>query len=169
MLDFDAIVREAVAGTTGMIKTAKRNHYDWQAAAEHNLRSGAKVRLTDGRTGILSAQPFPGCRGDGEWCGVFTDDDKEVNVRPANITAVFDKSANSWRALNAPARKTAAGKSVNYTVEFQNVGTDQMTASVTRREDGIRVASANIPREEANKLLNALVRYGEPSPELAEV
>lgn len=177
MLDFNQIVNEVVRGTTeagrkpaGISKTASRNHYEWTLA--NGLRSGDRVRLDDGREGALTAA-FPGCKGDGEWCGVFLDDGSEENIRPDRVASVFDKSAG-WKPLRdrkaadgdfaAPAADDVPmideGRSIRYVVEFQGHGTDHMSATMTKEAnepDGDDVASAGHDR--SAKLLQALVEF----------
>lgn len=178
MLDFNRIVNEVVRGTTkagrkpaGINKTASRNHYEWSLA--EGMNSGDKVRLADGRQGILTG-PFPGCRGDGDWYGIFLDDGTEENIRPDRVASVFDKSAG-WKPLRgkkatdddfaAPpmvddGSATDNGRFVRYVVEFQSHGTDHMSATMTKDsnspDDG-DVATAG--HERSAKLLQALVEF----------
>ncbi len=157
MLDFNSIVGDVVSegcGRDGTVRTASRNHYDWEISA--GLRVGMRVRLLDGREGTLTA-PFPGCRGDGDWCGIFLDDGSEANVRPRGVASVFDKSAG-WSPVAG--ELAAEGKTVSYTVEFKGHGTDRMAVSVRKVEgiDGEEITKSR-NHEQAADLLASLVEF----------
>ena len=167
MFDFDSVVGRVVSEIdgprpSGTSRTASRNHYEWSMPG--GLRSGARVRLADGRSGKLTA-PFPGCRGDGEWCGIFLDGGGEANIRPASVASVFDKSG--WRSPSGRVAVTgtegtaepASGKTVVYTVEFLNHGTDQMSAKVTKDQGGGPEYAESGELEDAAELLNAIVQF----------
>ncbi len=156
MLDFNRIVDEVCGGDSadpaGISKTASRNHYEW--ALPNGMKTGDRVRLDDGREGALTA-PFPGCRGDGDWCGIFLDDGSEENIRPDRVAAVSGR-----KAVGPPAE---GGRSVRYTVEFRGHGTDHMSASMTKDSDGeeglAHEGAATAGHERSSKLLQALVEF----------
>jgi hypothetical protein len=167
MFDFDSVVGRVVSevygsrssGTSRMAslprppvsRTAGRNHYEWEMPG--GLRSGMQVRLTDGQSGKLTA-PFPGCRGDGDWCGIFLDDGSEANIRPASVASVFEKSG--WRPFGGRvAAPTEPGKTVVYTVEFLDHGTDRMSAKVTKGEESAESGDL----DDAAELLDAIVTF----------
>jgi hypothetical protein len=162
MLDFDSIAGRAVSElygsrSSGTSRTASRNHYEWETPG--GLRSGARVRLADGRSGKLTA-PFPGCRGDGEWCGIFLDGGGEANIRPANVASVLDGSG--WRPIGGRVAVTgaeASGKTVVYTVEFRDHGTDRMSATVIKDEGGGPEYAESGELDDAAELLNAIVQF----------
>jgi len=156
MLDFDSIVEGVVSEASGgMSKSASRNRYEWEVSA--GLKSGTRVRLSDGRSGELTA-PFPGCRGDGEWCGVFLDDGTEENIRPAQVAATFDKAAG-WRPHGRTAAEADVGRTVTYTVEFANHGTDRMSAVVKKQDGGVTETSSSREHKSAADLLASLVEF----------
>lgn len=171
MLDFNRIVDEvcSLSGATarihhdargeaepvrpGITKTASRNHYEW--ALPNGMRTGDRVRLDDGREGALTA-PFPGCRGDGDWCGIFLDDGSEENIRPDRVASVFGRKA----ADDALAPAADQGRSVRYIVEFSGHGTDHMSAKMTKdaaNSPGGEPVTAGHDR--SAKLLQALVEF----------
>jgi len=113
-----------------------------------------QVRLADGRAGRLTA-PFPGCRGDGDWCGIFLDDGSEANIRPASVASVFDKSG--WRSLGGRVAAPTPDKTVVYAVEFRNHGTDRMSAKVSKGDGSEPVESRDL--DLVAELLNAIVAF----------
>jgi len=159
MLDFDSIADRVVSDALGgMPRTASRNRYEWEVAA--GLVSGTRVRLADGRSGKVTA-PFPGCRGDGEWCGIFLDDGSEENVRPSHVVATFEKGAG-WRprgARTAADPDLGAGRRVKYIVEFDGHGTSHMSAKVVKEdEDGVETTNSS-DHKMASELLASLVEF----------
>lgn len=170
MLDFNRIVDDVCgeaesAKSAGISKTASRNHYEW--SLPNGMRTGDRVRLEDGREGTLTA-PFPGCLGDGDWCGVFLDDGSEENVRPDRVASVSGRKAAD--ALEDGFRPDSAdtGRSVRYTVEFRGHGTDHMSASMTKDANGSDPGEpAMAGHDRSAKLLQALVEF-EASAESSE-
>lgn len=160
MFDFDSVVGRVVSElgeprSSGTSRMASRNHFEWEMPG--GLRSGAQVRLVDGRSGRLTA-PFPGCRGDGDWCGIFLDDGSEANIRPASVASVFDKSG--WRSLGGRVAAPAApGKTVVYTVEFRDHGTDRMSARVTKDGGAGPESAESFDLDLAAELLGAVVKF----------
>jgi len=116
------------------------------------MKTGDRACLKDGREGSLTA-PFPGCRGDGDWCGIFLDDGSEENIRPDRVASVFGRKA-------ADALMSPAGRSVRYIVEFSGHGTDHMSAKMTKDENGSPDAEvATAGHDRSAKLLQALVEF----------
>lgn len=165
MLDFNRIVGEVCGdaghGSTGISKTASRNHYEWSLA--NGMRAGDRVRLKDGREGALTA-PFPGCLGDGDWCGVFLDDGSEENIRPDRVASIGRKAADGTEAAPPP-DAIDQGRSVRYVVEFRDHGTDHMSAKVTKSENGSVEGDASVGDHDlSSKLLQALVEFESQDP-----
>ena len=160
MFDFDSVVGRVVSEldgprSSGTSRTASRNHYEWEMPG--GLRSGMQVRLTDGQSGKLTA-PFPGCRGTGTWCGIFLDDGSEANIRPTSVASVFDKSG--WRPFGGRvAAPTEPGKTVVYTVEFRDHGTDRMSVKVTKDEGTGPESAESGDLDVAAELLDAIVAF----------
>ncbi len=169
MLDFDRIVGEVCGEadsdkSAAIVKTASRNHYEWSLA--NGMRTGDRVRLEDGREGTLTA-PFPGCRGDGDWCGVFLDNGSEENIRPDRVVSVFGKAARpigppdergNPRRPDIPA--SDSGRSVRYVVQFSGHGTDRMSAEMTKNGADGTAESVTAGHDQSSKLLRALVEFG---------
>jgi len=152
MLDFNRIINDVCRATrpvTGINKTAARNHYEW--SLPNGMRTGDRVRLKDGREGSLTS-PFPGCRGDGDWCGIFLDDGSEENIRPDHVAAFPNKSAER--------SAVTGGETVRYVVEFQNLGTSNMSARMVRNdEDGETETVGSRDHKRSSELLQALVAF----------
>lgn len=159
MLDFNRIVDEVCRGPSVGIRTASRNHYEWSLA--NGMRTGDRVRLADGREGNLTA-PFPGCLGDGDWCGIFLADGTEENIRPDRVASIFDKVAG-WKPLGG--KKVAEeGRTVRYVVEFRDHGTDHMSANMTKDENGLEDDGSGGEfttgdHDRSSKLLQAIVQF----------
>lgn len=163
MFDFNRIVDEVCgearpAKSSGISKIASRNHYEWSLS--NGMRTGDRVRLKDGREGTLTG-PFPGCRGDGDWCGVFLDDGSEQNIRPDRVASVSGRKAADDALEDGPRPDFAdLGRTVKYIVEFRGHGTDHMSASMTKDangSDGGEPATAG--HDQSAKLLQALVEF----------
>jgi len=173
MLDFNRIIDEVCGEArpirqSGISKTASRNHYEW--SLPNGMKTGDRVRLEDGREGALTS-PFPGCRGDGDWCGIFLDDGSEENIRPDRVASAFGRKVADDGERDKPARPvhdTAdgvpiedsdhPGNTVRYTVEFRGHGTDHMSARMTKDASGDD-SSAVAGHVRSAKLLQALVEF----------
>jgi hypothetical protein len=164
MFDFDSVIDGVLSDfdwlrPRGTSRTASRNHYEWELPG--GLRAGSRVRLADGRSGKLTA-PLPGCRGDGDWCGIFLDGGGEANIRPASVASVFESAGlkSGWRPLGGRvAAPSQPGKTVVYTVEFRDHGTDRMSATVTKNEGGAPESAESDDLDDAAELLSAIVEF----------